>query len=67
FLAFGGGKHACPGRALAVSEIKMFLHKILLKYNVRTDNEAIGPKGKYLGPFLAPINVGLVFEKRKEI
>ncbi|CAG8829908.1 5973_t:CDS:1, partial [Gigaspora rosea] len=49
-------KTCMSGQSLAVSEIKMFLHKILLKYNVRTDNEAIGPKGKYLGPFLAPIN-----------
>ncbi|CAG8470067.1 33604_t:CDS:10 [Gigaspora margarita] len=67
FLTFGGGKRACPGRFLAVNEIKMFLHKVMLKYNVRTDNEEIGPKRGYLGPIPRPINVGLVFENRKEI
>ncbi|CAG8564777.1 17332_t:CDS:2 [Gigaspora margarita] len=67
FLIFGGRKHACPGKALAVNEIKVFLYKVLLKYNIRTDNEEIGPKRRYLGPAPAPINVGLVFEKRKEI
>ncbi|RIB29346.1 cytochrome P450 [Gigaspora rosea] len=66
FLTFGGGKHACPGRALAVNEIKVLLHKVLLKYNVRTDNEEIGPKRRYFGPLPAPINVGLVFETREE-
>ncbi|CAG8729907.1 9857_t:CDS:2, partial [Gigaspora rosea] len=67
FLTFGGGKRACPGRFLAVNEIKTFLHKVLLKYNVRTDNDEIGPKRGYLGPIPKPINVGLVFENRKEI
>ncbi|KAF0454377.1 cytochrome P450 [Gigaspora margarita] len=67
FLIFGGGKHACPGRSLAINEIKVFLHQILLKYDVRTDIEEIRPKRKYLGPFPVPINVDLVFENRKEI
>ncbi|CAG8447313.1 169_t:CDS:2 [Gigaspora rosea] len=67
FLTFGGGKHACPGRALAIKEIKVFLHKVLLKYDVRNDNEKIGPKRGYLGPLVAPINCSLVFEKRNEI
>ncbi|CAG8708471.1 7619_t:CDS:1, partial [Scutellospora calospora] len=38
FLTFGGGKHACPGRFLAVNEVKMILHKIMLKYNIRTES-----------------------------
>ncbi|CAG8764687.1 24820_t:CDS:2 [Gigaspora margarita] len=66
FLVFGGGKHACPGRSFVINEIKMFLHKVMLKYDVRTDTEEIGPKRRYLGPFPAPLNVALVFENRKE-
>ncbi|KAF0512131.1 cytochrome P450 [Gigaspora margarita] len=46
FLTFGGGKHACPGRALAINEIKIFIHKVLLKYDVRTDNKEIEAKKK---------------------
>ncbi|RIB13089.1 cytochrome P450 [Gigaspora rosea] len=56
FLKFGGGKHACPGRTLAVNEIKMFIHKVLLKYDVRIDTKEIETKK----------DVGLVFENRKE-
>ncbi|RIB27735.1 cytochrome P450, partial [Gigaspora rosea] len=67
FLAFGGGKHACPGRNFAVNQIKIFLHKILLKYDVRTNNEEIEPKRRYFGPFPLLVNVDLVFENRKEI
>ncbi|CAG8854427.1 15458_t:CDS:1, partial [Gigaspora margarita] len=51
------GKHACPGRALAINEIKMFIHKILLKYDVKTDNKEIEAKKRYLGPIHIPANV----------
>ncbi|RIB03931.1 cytochrome P450 [Gigaspora rosea] len=44
FITFGGGKHACPGRFFAVNEIKMGLHKLILKYNIRTEN------GKIISP-----------------
>ncbi|RIB29026.1 cytochrome P450 [Gigaspora rosea] len=67
FLSFGGGKRACPGRTFAVNQIKIFIHKILLKYDVRTNNEEIEPKRRYFGPFPLPVNVDLVFENRKEI
>ncbi|CAG8676944.1 16180_t:CDS:2, partial [Gigaspora rosea] len=67
FLSFGGGKLACPGRTFAVNQIKIFIHKILLKYDVRTNNEEIEPKRRYFGPFPLPVNVDLVFENRKEI
>ncbi|CAG8756032.1 6412_t:CDS:2, partial [Gigaspora rosea] len=38
FITFGGGRHACPGRFFAVNEIKMCLHKLILKYNIRTES-----------------------------
>ncbi|KAF0561628.1 cytochrome P450 [Gigaspora margarita] len=66
-LTFRGRKRVCLGRALAINEIKVFLHKILLKYDVRTDHEEIGSKRRYFCPLIALINGGLLFEKRKEI
>ncbi|CAG8700253.1 3126_t:CDS:2, partial [Funneliformis mosseae] len=53
FLAFGGSKHACPGRFLAVNEIKFFMHNVILKYNVRTKSGKIEEKWK-LGPLSFP-------------
>ncbi|CAG8470419.1 2523_t:CDS:10 [Gigaspora margarita] len=63
FITFGGGKHACPGRFFAVNEIKMGLHKLILKYNIRTEN------GKIISPTRIssshfPSNSGLIFENR---
>ncbi|KAI9164181.1 ent-kaurene oxidase [Paramyrothecium foliicola] len=34
-LAFGYGRHACPGRFFAANEIKMILANILLHYEIR--------------------------------
>ncbi|CAB5156425.1 uncharacterized protein OCT59_016143 [Rhizophagus irregularis] len=64
FLLFGGGKHACPGRQLAINEVKFFLHNVILKYNLRTESGKIeGPK--MIGPRKFPSEAGIVFEKRK--
>ena len=35
-LGFGHGKHGCPGRFFAASELKIALAHILLKYDVAT-------------------------------
>ncbi|KAK2038518.1 cytochrome P450 [Colletotrichum somersetense] len=34
-LAFGYGKHACPGRFFAVNEMKMIMSNLLCQYDVR--------------------------------
>lgn len=35
FMAFGYGRHACPGRFFAANEIKLILSRILLEYDIR--------------------------------
>lgn len=37
-LAFGYGKHACPGRFFAANEIKMIVAKMVLDYDVKMPN-----------------------------
>ena len=63
FITFGGGKHACPGRFFAVNEIKICLHKLILKYNFRTENSKIVPP-IILFSVCFPPKSGLVFENR---
>ncbi|RIB03299.1 cytochrome P450 [Gigaspora rosea] len=63
FVVFGGGKHACPGRLFAVNEVKMCLHKLILKYNFRTENSKIVPP-IILFSVCFPPKSGLVFENR---
>ncbi|KAH7312587.1 cytochrome P450 [Stachybotrys elegans] len=33
-IAFGHGKHACPGRFFAANELKVLLYHIIMKYNI---------------------------------
>ncbi|KAI0547088.1 ent-kaurene oxidase [Xylaria curta] len=39
FMAFGYGKHACPGRFFAANEIKLILVNILLEYDIKMPND----------------------------
>jgi cytochrome P450 len=39
YLAWGHGKHACPGRFFASNEVKIALCHILLKYDFRYPDE----------------------------
>ncbi|GBB87559.1 hypothetical protein RclHR1_01400012 [Rhizophagus clarus] len=66
YLAFSFGKHACPGRYFAANEIKNALHYLILTYNIKNVNEekAVLP---IRGPFKRSSDVGLIFEKRKDI
>ncbi|KAK1461602.1 ent-kaurene oxidase [Colletotrichum melonis] len=34
-MAFGFGRHACPGRFFAATEIKMLIARLLLEYDIR--------------------------------
>ncbi|CAG8705868.1 3041_t:CDS:2, partial [Cetraspora pellucida] len=60
-LTFGGGKHACPGRFFAVSEIKMCLHKLILRYNIRTESGKLDPPKRICTHTYPPVS-GLIFE-----
>ncbi|CAG8530246.1 16375_t:CDS:2 [Cetraspora pellucida] len=62
-LTFGVGKHTCPGRLFAVNGIKLCLHKLILKYNIRTESGKVDPPRRFSALTLPPIS-GLVFENR---
>ncbi|CAG8604549.1 430_t:CDS:10, partial [Diversispora eburnea] len=51
YIAFGAGKHACPGRFLAVNEIKICMHKLILNYHLKKESGKVDEK-KYIGPFV---------------
>ena len=42
-MHFGHGKHACPGRALAVNELKMVLACFLLDYDLKYPQGKVRP------------------------
>ncbi|RIB17257.1 cytochrome P450 [Gigaspora rosea] len=56
-ILFGLGKHACPGRYFAITLIKMILHHVMLKYNVKTEFENVVPRN-HIGFFIGPTKPG---------
>ncbi|EJD49223.1 cytochrome P450, partial [Auricularia subglabra TFB-10046 SS5] len=65
FLAFGMGKHACPGRFWAATEMKAMLAYMLVHYDVKMERDGVIPAGTYLGGALVPdTSARVLFRKR---
>ncbi|KAF1815691.1 cytochrome P450 [Eremomyces bilateralis CBS 781.70] len=65
-LAFGYGKHACPGRFFAVAEIKLIVAHILLNYDIELADKSVGRyPNKFHGDACTPdTSKQLLFRKR---
>ncbi|KAM0419541.1 hypothetical protein ACHAPD_003103 [Fusarium lateritium] len=51
-LAFGHGRHACPGRFFVAHELKLIGAALLLDYNIKTIEER--PKAQWMGATIIP-------------
>lgn len=54
FLAFGSGRHACPGRFWAASTMKAIIAHIAMHYDLRTETEGAVPAEQWFGAALRP-------------
>ncbi|KAF8471895.1 cytochrome P450 [Kalaharituber pfeilii] len=64
YLSFGHGKHACPGRFFAISEIKLILIHILLNYEVKEIDKWPNPIFLWHSE-LPPIGLKLKMRRRR--
>ncbi|KAF7300593.1 Cytochrome P450 [Mycena chlorophos] len=65
FLAFGSGRHICPGRFFASLELKSLLAGLILRYDVRMADEGVRPPDRLLGPVSTPAQAKVLFRKRQ--
>ncbi|KAL4918465.1 cytochrome P450 [Aspergillus aurantiobrunneus] len=66
FLGFGHGKHACPGRFLGETSLKLILCHMLLKYNMKLV-EGSEPKTEQLGiMMLTDLSAPIAIQRRQE-
>ncbi|KAE8444351.1 hypothetical protein EG329_000661 [Mollisiaceae sp. DMI_Dod_QoI] len=65
FLAFGHGKHACPGRFFAATEMKLLLAYIILNYEVKTFDSR--PPNIFIGESILPPMKATISVKRRKI
>jgi len=67
YIPFGIGRNACPGRFLAVYEIKGLIAHILMVYDVKFEEEGVKPPFEWYGQNMNPSRTGVVlFRKRQE-
>lgn len=64
-LPFGHGKHACPGRFFAMTEIKILIAYIILNYDVQI--QEMRPRNTCVGQtIIPPLKGGLMVRRRGE-
>ena len=64
-LAFGHGRHACPGRYFAACELKLMFAHIVMTYDVKLENEGVRPKDMWFLTSCVPNpNAKVLFRRR---
>ncbi|KAF8197730.1 cytochrome P450 [Mycena galopus ATCC 62051] len=65
-LPFGTGKHACPGRFFAATELKAMLAHLVINYDVKAEVEGVRPPDMVFGTTISPNTEARVcFRKRQ--
>ncbi|KAL7285069.1 hypothetical protein ACG7TL_000160 [Trametes sanguinea] len=65
YIAFGHGKHACPGRFFAANELKAMLAYIVLNYDLKLGGDGKRPHNVHFGPTIVPNpHAQVLFRKR---
>ncbi|KAG5653878.1 hypothetical protein H0H81_009700 [Sphagnurus paluster] len=66
YIAFGNGRHACPGRFFAVNQLKALFAHVLLHYDVMLKEGCERPADKWFSHKSTPDPAGVVmFRKRR--
>ncbi|KAJ3570466.1 hypothetical protein NP233_g4384 [Leucocoprinus birnbaumii] len=67
-LAFGFGRHACPGRFFAIAEVKAIVARLLLEYDIRLTEEGAGrPRNDWFtGIFVSPNRKASISLRKRE-
>ncbi|KAJ7154091.1 cytochrome P450, partial [Mycena filopes] len=64
-VVFGHGRHACPGRFFAATELKAMLAHILINYDVRAETEGVRPPDMVFGMIRMPAPKGRIWMRRR--
>ncbi|KAI0362950.1 cytochrome P450, partial [Pilatotrama ljubarskyi] len=67
YIAFGHGRHACPGRFFAANELKLVLAYILLNYDFKLgDGDRQKSNAHYWGLALVPVSDAKIFFRKRK-
>jgi cytochrome P450 len=64
-LAFGHGRHACPGRYFAACELKLMLAHLVMNYDMKLENDGVRPADMWVAANCVPNpNAKVLFRRR---
>ncbi|KAF7345575.1 hypothetical protein MVEN_01576200 [Mycena venus] len=64
-LVFGHGRHACPGRFFAATELKAMLAHILINYDIKAETEGVRPPDTILVLYKTPSRTGKIWIRKR--
>ncbi|KAJ7133819.1 cytochrome P450 [Mycena filopes] len=64
-VVFGHGRHACPGRFFAATELKAMLAHLLINYDVKAETEGKRPPDMAFGMLRIPGPKGRIWVRRR--
>ncbi|KAJ7086837.1 cytochrome P450 [Mycena belliarum] len=64
-VAFGHGRHACPGRFFAATELKAMLAHILINYDVEAEVDGVRPPDTIIGVMRMPSAKGKIMIRKR--
>ncbi|KAH0837779.1 cytochrome P450 [Lanmaoa asiatica] len=65
YLAFGHGRHACPGRFFAATELKTMLAHIVTTYDLKLEDNMTRPRSLYIGSVVGANSAAKVMFRRR--
>jgi len=65
-LSFGTGKHACPGRFFAATELKAMMAHLVINYDVKAEVEGVRPPDTVFGTRISPNATGKVYFRKRQ-
>ncbi|KAK7007990.1 cytochrome P450 [Favolaschia claudopus] len=65
-LPFGTGKHACPGRFFAATELKAMMAHLVINYDVEAEVKGVRPPDRVFGTRISPNEAGKVRIRKRQ-
>ncbi|KAF7360043.1 hypothetical protein MVEN_00732100 [Mycena venus] len=65
-LVFGHGRHACPGRFFAATELKAMLAHMLINYDIKAEEEGVRPPDMCFAMLRMPDPKGKIWIRKRE-